>query len=130
MSSAFLEYAPQVGEVGNIRNGALISHEDGVATEYALKALEDRGVYFLAPGTKVYRGMLVGENNRPQDLVINVCKAKKLTNMRSAGADVLESLATPIQLTLEFALDYIAMDELLEVTPENIRIRKIDLNVK
>jgi len=130
MSSAFLEYAPQVGEVGNIRNGALISHEDGVATEYALKALEDRGIYFLTPGTKVYRGMLVGENNRPQDLVINVCKAKKLTNMRSAGADVLESLATPIQLTLEFALDYIAMDELLEVTPENIRIRKIDLNVK
>jgi GTP-binding protein len=130
MSSAFLEYAPMIDEIGSTRNGSLIAHEDGTATEYALKSLEDRGVYFISPGEKIYRGMIVGENNRAQDLVINVCKTKKLTNMRSAGAETLDTLATPIKLTLEFALDYISVDELLEVTPESIRIRKIDLNFK
>jgi GTP-binding protein len=130
MSSGFSDYSPQAGDIGNIRDGALIAHEDGPATEYAMKALEDRGVFFISPGEKVYRGMVIGESNKPQDLVINVCKAKKLTNMRSAGAEALDGLATPIKLTLEFALDYIAIDELLEVTPQSIRIRKANLNFK
>ncbi len=128
MSSGFSDYSPQTGEIGNIRDGALIAHEDGPATEYAMKGLEDRGVFFISPGDKVYRGMVVGESNKPQDLVINVCKAKKLTNMRSAGAEALDGLATPVKLTLEFALDYIAIDELLEVTPQSIRIRKANVN--
>ncbi|MFN5538673.1 MAG: translational GTPase TypA [Candidatus Melainabacteria bacterium] len=130
MSSGFSDYSPLAGEIGTTRGGALIAHEDGPATEYALAGLEDRGVYFISPGEKVYRGMVVGESNKPQDLVINVCKMKKLTNMRSAGAEALEALSTPIQLTLEFALDYIASDELLEVTPESIRIRKSNLNFR
>ena len=130
MSSGFSDYSPMAGEIGGIRDGALISHEDGTATEYALKGLEDRGVYFVIPGTKVYRGMVIGESNKPQDLVINICKAKKLTNMRSAGAESLDALAAPIKLTLEFALDYIAADELLEVTPQSIRLRKANLNFK
>lgn len=130
MSSGFSDYAPMAGEIGGVRDGALIAHEDGTATEYALKGLEDRGVYFITPSTKVYRGMIVGESNKPQDLSINVCKAKKLTNMRSAGAEALDTLPTPIKLTLEFALDYIASDELLEVTPQSIRLRKVNLNFK
>lgn len=130
MSSAFSEYAPFAGELNSSRDGALIAHEDGPVTEYALKGLEDRGVYFVAPGEKVYRGMIVGESNKPQDLMINVCKTKKLTNMRSAGAETLVGLNTPIKLTLEFALDYIALDELLEVTPDSIRLRKSNLNFK
>ncbi|MDX1918666.1 MAG: translational GTPase TypA [Candidatus Caenarcaniphilales bacterium] len=130
MTSAFSDFAAQAPDLGSSRDGSLIAHEDGVATEYALKGLEDRGVYFITPGTKIYRGMIVGENNRAQDLVINVCKAKKLTNMRSAGAETLDTLSAPIQLTLEFALDFIAADELLEVTPESIRLRKASLNFK
>ncbi|MDJ0626515.1 MAG: translational GTPase TypA [Candidatus Caenarcaniphilales bacterium] len=130
MSSAFSEYGPTIGDIGSSRNGALIAHENGVATEYALKNLEDRGVYFIAPGDKIYRGMVVGENARPQDLVVNVCKTKKLTNMRSAGAEVLDGLTASVDLTLEFGMDYISDDELLEVTPESIRLRKANLNFK
>lgn len=130
MTHAFAEFKPWVGDIGTTRNGSLIAHEPGDATGYALKNLEDRGIFFITPGTKVYRGMIVGENSRGQDLVLNVCKAKKLTNMRSATADVLEVLTTPIDVTLEFALDYIQDDELIEITPENIRLRKLDLNFK
>ena len=126
MTSAFLEYAPQAPEILATRNGSLVAHEDGMATEYALKALEDRGLFFIKPGTKIYRGMVVGENSRIQDLTINVCKAKKLTNMRSAGSDTLDSLIECIDLTLEFGLDFISDSELLEVTPESIRMRKIE----
>ena len=88
---------------------------------------EDRGVFFITPKTKVYRGMIVGECNRPQDITINVCKTKKLTNMRSATADVMVTLQEPRQMSLEDCLEYISYDELVEVTPENVRIRKADL---
>ncbi|RCL53481.1 MAG: translational GTPase TypA [Synechococcus sp. MED-G71] len=125
MSHSFLEYRKMQGDFDTRRNGVLISFEEGTATFYALKNAEDRGQFFITPGTKVYKGMIVGENNRPQDLEINVCKTKQLTNMRSAGADELDTLQSPVQMTLERALEYIGPDEMLEVTPESIRLRKL-----
>ncbi|MCX5929455.1 MAG: GTP-binding protein [Synechococcus sp. LacPavin_0920_WC12_MAG_50_7] len=112
------------GEMQNMETG-IDSFEEGTATFYALKSAEDRGVFFITPGTKVYKGMIVGENSRPQDLELNICKAKQLTNIRSAGADELDALQTPIQMNLERALEYIGPDEMLEVTPESIRLRKL-----
>jgi GTP-binding protein len=125
MNHSFLDYRPLAGEIETRRNGVLIAFEEGVATFYAMKNAEDRGAFFIEPGTKVYKGMIVGEHNRPQDLELNVCKAKQLTNHRSATGDELVQLQTPIQMTLERALEYIAPDELLEVTPESIRLRKL-----
>jgi GTP-binding protein len=125
MNHSFLEYRPLVGEINARRNGVLISFEEGVATFYALKNAEDRGSFFIDPGTKVYRGMIVGENNRPQDLELNVCKTKQLTNHRSATGDELVQLQTPVDMSLERALEYIGSDELVEITPESVRLRKI-----
>ncbi len=125
MSHSFFEYRPMLGEFDARRNGVLIAFEQGTATFYALKNAENRGQFFISPGTKVYKGMIVGENNRPQDLELNVCKAKQLTNIRSAGTEELDTLQTPVQMTLERALEYIASDEMLEVTPESIRLRKL-----
>jgi GTP-binding protein len=125
MSHSFFEYRPMQGDFDTRRNGVLIAFEEGVATFYALKNAEDRGQYFITPGTKVYKGMIVGEHNRPQDLEINVCKTKQLTNMRSAGAEELDTLQSPVQMTLERALEYIGPGEMLEVTPESIRLRKL-----
>jgi GTP-binding protein len=125
MSHSFFDYRPMQGEFDARRNGVLIAFEEGVATFYALKNAEDRGQFFITPGTKVYKGMIIGENNRPQDLELNVCKAKQLTNIRSAGAEELDTLQTPVQMTLERALEYIGSDEMLEVTPESIRLRKL-----
>lgn len=130
MTHTFREFAPWAGDITGNRNGVLIAHEPGETTSYALKNLEDRGIFFISPRETVYKGMIVGEQNRAGDLVVNVCKTKKLTNMRSAGADVLDLLNAPLELTLEFGLDYIEMDELMEVTPKTIRLRKQDLNVK
>ena len=125
MNHSFLEYRPMSGEVDTRRNGVLISFEEGVATFYALKNAEDRGVFFIEPGTKVYKGMIVGENNRPQDLELNICKAKQLTNHRAASGDELVQLQTPQEMSLERALEYIGPDEMVEVTPESIRLRKM-----
>jgi len=125
MSHSFFEYRPMVGDFDTRRNGVLIAFEEGTATFYALKNAEDRGQFFISPGTKVYKGMIIGEYNRPQDLEINVCKTKQLTNMRSAGADELDTLQAPVQMTLERALEYIGPGEMLEVTPESIRLRKL-----
>ncbi len=125
MSHSFFEYRPMLGEFDARRNGVLIAFEQGTATFYALKNAENRGQFFISPGAKVYKGMIVGENSRPQDLELNVCKAKQLTNIRSAGAEELDTLQTPLQMTLERALEYIASDEMLEVTPESIRLRKL-----
>ncbi|MEY2976398.1 MAG: translational GTPase TypA [Prochlorotrichaceae cyanobacterium] len=125
MSHSFLEYRPLCGEVETRRNGVLIAFEEGVSTFYAMKNAEDRGVFFIHPGTKVYKGMVIGEHNRPQDLELNVCKTKQLTNHRSATGDELVQLQTPVEMGLERALEYIGSDELLEVTPESIRLRKI-----
>ncbi len=132
MSHSFFEYRPILGEFDSRRNGVLISFEEGVSTFYSLKNAEDRGHFFINPGTKVYKGMIIGEHNRQQDLEINICKSKQLTNMRSAGAEELDSLQSPIDITLERALEYIGPGEMLEVTPESIRLRKIAIkkNIK
>ncbi|GAB4138458.1 MAG: translational GTPase TypA [Cyanobacteria bacterium J069] len=125
MSHSFLDYRPLSGDVETRRNGVLISFEEGVATFYAMKNAEDRGVFFITPGTKVYKGMIVGEHNRQQDLELNVCKTKQLTNHRASGGDELVQLQAPVEMSLERALEYIGPDELLEVTPESIRLRKM-----
>jgi GTP-binding protein len=125
MNHSFLDYRPSAGEISARRNGVLISFEEGTATEFSLKNAEDRGVFFIKPGTKVYKGMIIGENNRPQDMELNVCKSKQLTNMRAAGADDIVQLQAPIEMSLERALEYIGSDEILEVTPESIRLRKL-----
>ena len=125
MSHSFFEYRPMLGDFESRRNGVLVSFEEGVSTFYSLKNAEDRGQYFISPGTKVYKGMIIGEHNRAQDLEINICKTKQLTNMRSAGAEELDTLQSPIDMTLERALEYIGPGEMLEVTPESIRLRKI-----
>jgi GTP-binding protein len=125
MNHSFLDYRQLSGEVETRRNGVLISFEEGVATFYAMKNAEDRGVFFITPGTKVYKGMIVGEHNRPQDLDLNVCKTKQLTNHRSATGDELVQLQAPMEMSLERALEYIGSDELVEVTPQSIRLRKM-----
>ncbi len=125
MNHSFLEYRATCGDISARRNGVLISFEEGTATDYALMGAEDRGTFFIKPGTKVYKGMIVGENNRPQDLELNICKSKQLTNHRASGGEELVQLKTPIDMTLERALEYISGDELVEVTPLSIRLRKI-----
>ena len=130
MYHTFLHYRPYAGDINRQRCGSIIAHEQGEAIPYALAQFEDRGVFFVTPKTKVYRGMIIGEGNRPQDIVVNICKTKKLTNMRSSTADVMVTLQAPRILSLEEALEYITDDELVEITPENIRLRKADLNRK
>ncbi len=125
MNHSFLEYRPLSGEVETRYNGVIVAFEEGTATFYALKNAEDRGAFFITPGTKVYKGMIVGEHNRPQDLDLNVCKTKQLTNHRSATGDELVQLQTPVEMSLERALEYIGSDELVEVTPKSIRLRKM-----
>ncbi len=125
MNHSFLDYRPTAGDIDTRRNGVLVSFEEGIATEFSLKNAEDRGVFFIKPGTKVYKGMIIGENNRPQDMDLNVCKSKQLTNMRAAGADDIVQLQAPIEMNLERALEYIGPDEILEVTPQSIRLRKL-----
>ena len=127
MYHTFAHYDEYAGDIARQRTGSLIAHEDGEAVPYALHQFEDRGVFFIVPKTKVYRGMIVGEHNRPQDIAVNVCKTKKMTNMRSATADVMVTLQAPKIMSLEDALEYIQDDELVEITPENVRIRKADL---
>lgn len=130
MYHTFLHYRPYAGDINRQRCGSIIAHEQGEAIPYALAQFEDRGVFFVTPKTKVYRGMIIGEGNRPQDIVVNICKTKKLTNMRSSTADVMVTLQAPKILSLEESLEYISDDELVEITPENIRLRKADLNRK
>lgn len=125
MNHSFHEYRPLVGDLDTRYNGVLTSFEEGVSTFYAMKNAEDRGIFFIHPGTKVYKGMIIGESNRAQDVEINVCKTKQLTNHRAATGDELVQLQAPIEMSLERALEYIGSDELLEVTPESIRLRKL-----
>jgi GTP-binding protein len=110
------------------QNGSLIVMETGSAIAYSLDNLQDRGVFFVEPGQEVYEGQVIGEHNRPNDLVVNVTKSKKLTNMRASGSDDKATLPPPRRFTLEEALEYIQEDEYVEVTPKSIRLRKIYLN--
>ncbi|NEO36353.1 MAG: translational GTPase TypA [Moorea sp. SIOASIH] len=125
MNHSFLEYRPMTGELETRRNGVIVAFEEGMATFYALKNGEDRGVFFIKPGTKVYKNMIIGEHNRPQDLDLNVCKTKQLTNHRSATGDELVQLQAPVEMSLERALEYIGPDELVEITPQSVRLRKL-----
>jgi GTP-binding protein len=124
MSHIFDGFAPVKGEIPERRNGVLVSNEQGEAVAYALFNLQERGRLFVAPGEKLYAGMIIGIHSRDNDLVVNPVKTKKLTNIRAAGKDEAILLTPPIELTLEYAVEFIADDELVEVTPQAIRIRK------
>jgi GTP-binding protein len=124
MSHVFDGYAPWAGDLKTRRNGSLVASEAGSAFAYSIWKLQDRGSFFITPATEVYVGMVVGENNRAGDLNVNVCKNKKLTNVRSSGADDALNLTPVRKLTLEDALEYIGEDELVEITPKSIRLRK------
>jgi GTP-binding protein len=128
MNRLFHEYSPWKGEITGRRNGVLISNEQGESVAYAMWKLEDRGPMMIEPGVKVYRGMIVGEHTRDNDLEINVMKGKQLTNIRTHSKDEAVRLTPPIQMTLEKALAYIEDDELVEVTPKSIRLRKTVLD--
>jgi GTP-binding protein len=128
INSFFIGYHPKSDDVINKRNGALIAWESGTSLSYGLENAQKRGVLFIGPGVKVYEGMVVGLSSRDKDMEINVCKGKKLTNVRSETSDIAIQLVPPVELTLEKALDIVENDELLEVTPKSLRIRKKILN--
>ena len=124
MSSMLVGFEPWIGKMGTNRMGALIASELGVAVTYGLSNAQDRGDTFIEPGTPVYEGMIVGLNARPDDMVVNICKEKQKTNIRSSTSDIAVRLTPPIIMSLEQSLDFINNDELVEVTPQNIRLRK------
>ena len=132
----FKDYEPYKGEIERRTNGSLVSLETGVAVAYSMDKLQDRGRFFVDPGDEIYAdpgdeiyaGQVVGEHTRERDLNINICKTKKLTNMRASGSDDKVMLPPPIKFSLEEALEYIQEDELVEVTPKSMRLRKIILN--
>jgi GTP-binding protein len=129
MNHAFDSYGPLAGaSVGGRHQGVLVSSENGTSTFYGMLSVEDRGILFLEPGTEVYEGMIVGEHNRDSDIIVNICKEKQLTNIRSATKDETVRLKTPVLFSLEQALEYLNDDEYCEITPKSIRLRKKILN--
>ena len=128
MAHRFLEYQPWKGEIDRRTNGSLIAMESGTAYAYAIDKLQDRGRFFIFPQEEVYAGQVVGENAKENDIVVNVTKSKKLTNMRASGSDDKVKLVPPVVFTLEEALEYIKEDEYVEVTPHHLRLRKIILD--
>jgi GTP-binding protein len=124
MSHLFKEYAPYKGEIPTRSNGVLVAMEGGISTSYALDMVQERGRLFIGPQEEIYEGMIIGENSRNDDMPVNPCRAKKLTNMRSQGDGKGISLQPPIKMSLERALEYIAPDEYVEATPKNLRLRK------
>ncbi|MDD4147512.1 MAG: EF-Tu/IF-2/RF-3 family GTPase, partial [Candidatus Cloacimonetes bacterium] len=130
MSQCFLDYEAFKGEISGNAHGSMIALENGVATAYALNSFQARGYFIIHPNTEVYAGMIVGQHSKEKDLVINVCRGKKLTNNRAAGKDDAVKLAPPRIFSLEQAMEYIGDDELLEITPDSIRLRKKILHHK
>ena len=128
MASVFDSYAPYKGDVTRRNTGSLISFETGESVTYGLFNAQERGSLFIGPGVPVYEGMVVGMTPKAEDIVVNVCKRKQLTNMRASGSDDALRLITPRQMSLEQCMEFLADDELLEVTPKNLRIRKRILN--
>ena len=128
MASVFDSYAPYKGELNRRNTGSLVSFETGEAVSYGLFNAQDRGALFIGPGTKVYEGMVVGVSPKQEDITVNVCKKKQMTNMRAAGSDEALRLVPPRKMSLEQCLEFLADDELLEVTPESLRMRKTILN--
>jgi GTP-binding protein len=128
LNHSFYEYEFYKGDIPTRNRGVLIQLETGTSVAYGLDNLKDRGTFFIQPGVKVYEGMIVGETNKDEDLVLNVCKTKKLTNVRASGSDDAVKLPPPREFSVEQALGYIADDELMEVTPHHLRLRKKILN--
>jgi GTP-binding protein len=128
LSHRFIEFQPWKGEIERRQNGSIIAMESGTAFAYALNNLQSRGRFFVYPQENVYSGQVVGEHTKEGDLVVNVTKTKKLTNMRASGSDEKVSLPPPIRFSLEDALEYIKWDEYVEITPQNMRMRKILLD--
>ena len=124
MSHLFREYAPFKGEIEGRNRGVMVSMEPGVSTAYALNNIQERGRLFIGPQENVYAGMIVGENARPEDLPVNPCKAKHLTNMRSQGEGKGIQLEAPLRMSLERSIEYIGIDEYVEATPKSLRLRK------
>ena len=124
MNTEFEGYGPYKGDIQYRKTGSLIAFEDGESITYGLFNAQERGTLFIGPGERVYSGMVVGQNGKAEDIELNVCKTKKLTNTRSSSADEALRLTPPKILSLEQALEFIDTDELLEITPKNIRIRK------
>jgi len=124
MNTILLCYESWHGEIISTRNGALVASEQGTAITYGLNNTQGRGITFIDPGTEVYEGMIVGLNTRTQDIPVNVCKEKKRTNIRSSTSDIAIKLTPPLKMSLEQAIDFINKDELVEITPKNIRLRK------
>ncbi len=124
MHTVFNGYDELSGPIASRTRGSIVAWEAGSTTAYSLKSAEDRGVLFLGPGVSVYEGMVVGENARGQDIPINVCKKKHLTNMRASGGDMEIRLTPPRSMSLDEAIEYLSDDELLEITPLSYRIRK------
>jgi GTP-binding protein len=124
MSTEFLEMRPVKGQVKSSRTGVIVASESGVAVTFGIKNAQERGDTFIEPQTQVYQGMIVGMHPRDRDLDLNICKERKLTNMRKATSEITVRLDPAVIFTLEEALDFIEDDELVEVTPENIRLRK------
>ena len=125
MTHRFRAFEVHKGDINSLHNGSLISSEQGQALAFSLDRLQDRGKFFIDPGDQVYKGQVIGEHTRDNDLEVNVIKGKKLTNMRSAGADGAAKIAPKINLSLEESMEYIKDDEYLEVTPQSLRMRKI-----
>ena len=123
-STLFLDYGPHKGDVPHRSGGALVADRIGQTVEYGLLGLEDRGIFFLGPGLPVYEGMIIGEHNKENDLNVNPCKEKKLTNIRAAHAEFLVTLSGIRNLSLEESIEWIDEDEWIEVTPKSIRLRK------
>jgi GTP-binding protein len=128
LHSVFDSWQPWQGEIRTRTRGSLVADRTGVVTSFAMFGLQERGVLFVKPGDAVYEGMIVGENSRGEDLDVNICKEKKLTNMRSSTADELERLVPPRTLSLEQALEWVRDDECVEVTPDDVRMRKVILD--
>jgi GTP-binding protein len=124
MSSRLIGYEPWHGAIASTRSGPLVATEAGTALGHGLANAQERGMTFIEPGAEVYEGMIVGQHPRDGDLPVNVCRAKKLTNMRASTSDIIERLTPPVVLSLEQALDFLDDDELLEVTPSTLRLRK------
>lgn len=130
LTSIMAGYGPKTLEIETRHNGVLVSSDTGQSTAYSLRNLEDRGLFFIEPGQPIYEGMVVGENNKDNDIAVNVVRAKKMTNIRSANKDMDDKIRAPRQMGLEQFLEYLDTDELLEVTPESLRLRKRQLNEK
>ena len=126
--SIFTEYRPMDGEVKDLVNGVLVASEHGIAVTYGLINAQGRGETFIEPGTPVYEGMIIGTHRRDEDIAINVCKEKKLTNMRSSNADIARRLNPKVKMSLDESLDFLSTDELLEATPKSFRLRKKELS--